>query len=58
MAKSNYKIMKVIVKERNSVHMYRDAQDCVGELLLKNDSAEQMNEIIERMDNYVQVMVN
>ena len=41
----------------DDVHKYRDAQDCIGELILKYDSAEQMNEIIENMDKYVKVMV-
>lgn len=39
------------------IHKYRDAQDCVGELILKYDSAEQMNEVIENMDMYVKVKV-
>ena len=46
------------IKEGDPVHKYRDAQDCVGELLLKYDSAEQMNAIIDNMDKYVHVMVN
>ena len=37
------------------VHKYRDAQDCVGELLLKYDSAEQMDYIIKHMDDYVHI---
>ena len=39
------------------VHKYRDAQDCVGELLLRYDSADQMHEIIENMDQYVRIKV-
>ena len=45
------------IKEGDPVHKYRDAQDCVGELLLKYDSAEQMNDIIENMDKYVKIKV-
>ena len=45
------------IKVGDPVHKYRDAQDCVGELLLKYDSAEQMNHIIEHMDDYVQIKV-
>ena len=45
------------IKEGDPVHKYRDTQDCVGELLLKYDSAEQMNDIIENMDKYVQIRV-
>ena len=39
------------------VHKYRDAQDCVGELMLKYESKEQMEEMIENMDKYVQIKV-
>ena len=46
------------IKLGDPVHKYRDAQDCVGELLLKYDNAEQMNDIIENMDKYVQIKVN
>lgn len=44
-------------KTGDDVHKYRDAQDCIGELVLKYDSAEQMNEVIENMDKYVKVRV-
>ena len=40
------------------VHKYRDAQDCVGELILRYDSREQMEDVIENMDKYVTVKVN
>ena len=40
------------------VHKYRDAQDCVGELILKYDSREQMDDIIENMDKFVTIKVN
>ncbi len=39
------------------VHKYRDAQDCVGELILKYDNREQMDEVIENMNKYVTVKV-
>lgn len=45
------------IKLCDPVHKYRDAQDCVGELLLKYDSVEQMNHIIEHMDDYVHIKV-
>jgi len=45
------------IKEGDSVHKYRDAQDCAGELLLKYDSVEQMNEIIENIDKYVHIKI-
>ena len=37
------------------VHKYRDAQDCVGELILKYESQEQMFDIIENMDRYFRI---
>ena len=39
------------------VHKYRDAQDCVGELILRYQNAEQMNDIIENMDDYLYIKV-
>lgn len=45
------------INEGDPVHKYRDAQDCVGELLLKYENAEQMNDIIENMDKYFHIKV-
>lgn len=45
------------IKEGAPVHKYRDAQDCVGELVLKYDNPKQMNEVIENMDKYVHIKV-
>ncbi len=39
------------------IHKYRDAQDCVGELLLKYDDVDEMNKIIENMNDYYRVLV-
>ena len=39
------------------VHKYRDAQDCIGELMLKYENREQMDYMIENMDQYVHVKV-
>ena len=41
----------------DSVHKYRDSQDCVGELILKYDNREQMDEVIAEMDKYVHILV-
>lgn len=41
----------------DTVHKYRDAQDCVGELILKYENREQMDEVIENMDKYVRIKV-
>lgn len=45
-------------KVGDPVHKYRDAQDCVGELILKYDDADQMRDVIENMDRYVQIKVS
>ena len=44
-------------KEDDVVHKYRDAQDCVGELILKYGSMHEMEDVIENMDEYVKVCV-
>lgn len=45
------------IKKGDPVHKYRDAQDCVGELILRYDSMDQMNDIIENMDKYIHIKV-
>ena len=45
------------VKVGEAIHKFRGAQDCIGELILKYDNPEQMNDIIENMDKYVRIMV-
>ena len=45
------------IKKGDLVHKYRDAQDCIGELILKYESTEQMNEMVANMDKYVRVIV-
>lgn len=37
------------------IHKYRDAQDCVGELILKYDSQKEMFDIIDNMDKYFRI---
>ena len=37
------------------IHKYRDAQDCVGELILKYDSQEEMFDIIENLDRHFRI---
>lgn len=39
----------------DTIHKYRDAQDCVGELILKYGSQKEMFEIIENMDRYFKI---
>lgn len=45
------------VKVGEAIHKFRGAQDCIGELILKYDTPEQMNDIIENMDKYVHIIV-
>lgn len=46
------------IKNGDFVHKYRDAQDCIGELLLKYESMDEMNHIIAHMDEYVHVIID
>lgn len=39
------------------VHRFRDAQDCIGEFILKYDSMQQMFDVIKNMENYINVEV-
>ena len=39
------------------IHKYRDAQDCVGELILKYDSMKEMFSIIENMDSLFSIKI-
>lgn len=45
------------IKEGDSVHKFRDAQDCTGELILKYENSDQMFDVINNMDKYVKVLV-
>ena len=45
------------IKEGDSVHKFRDAQDAIGTLIVKYDNVEQMFSMIENMDEYVKVKV-
>ena len=39
------------------LHEFRDAQDGIGEMIIKFESIEQMNEMLPHIDDYVKVMV-
>ncbi len=41
----------------DEVHRFRDAQDCIGEFILKYESMEQMFEVIKNMETYINVEV-
>ena len=45
------------VKVGEAIHKFRGAQDCIGELILKYDNPEQMNDIIENMDKFIHIKV-
>ena len=45
------------IKVGDFVHKFRDAQDCIGELILKYDSMEEMFKIIATIENYINVVV-
>ena len=44
-------------KKGDSVHKYRDAQDCIGELIIRYENQEQMFQMIENMNKYVTILV-
>ena len=46
------------IKIGDPVNKFRDAQDCIGELMIKYDSMDQMFDIINNMDKYVKVLVD
>lgn len=45
------------IKYGDPVHKFRDAQDCIGELILKFNDTDTMFEAIANMDKYVRVLV-
>ena len=45
------------IKIGDGVHKYRDAQDCIGELIVKYESKDEMFDVIENMDKYVRVKI-
>ena len=45
------------LKVGDEVHRFRDAQDCIGEFILKYESMEQMFEVIKIIESYINVEV-
>lgn len=45
------------IKIGDAVHKFRDAQDCIGEFILKYDNAQNMFDVISNMDKYVNIKV-
>lgn len=45
------------IKEGDMVHKFRDAQDCIGEFILKYESEEQMFDVIRNIENNIIVRV-
>ena len=39
------------------MHRFRDAQDCIGEFILKYENMDQMFEVIKNIENYINVEV-
>lgn len=45
------------LKVGDEVHRFRDAQDCIGEFILKYESMDQMFEVIKNIERYINVEV-
>lgn len=45
------------LKVGDEVHRFRDAQDCIGEFILKYDSMEEMFEVIKNIESYIKIEV-
>lgn len=45
------------IKPGDPVHKFRDAQDCIGEFILRYDNMEQMFEVIKNIESYINVEV-
>jgi len=45
------------IREGDSVHRFRDAQDCTGELILKFPDTDNMLSMLSDMDRYIKVIV-
>lgn len=45
------------LKIGDEVHRFRDAQDCIGEFILKYDSMEQMFEVIKNIEKFINIEV-
>ena len=45
------------LKVGDEVHRFRDAQDCIGEFILQYDSMEQMFEVINNIEKYINIKV-
>jgi len=46
------------IKEGDPVHKFRDAQDCIGEFILRYESMEEMFEVIRDIESKVEVKVD
>lgn len=46
------------IRPGDPVHKFRDAQDCIGEFILRYDSMDQMFEVIKSIEKYITVNVN
>lgn len=55
--KSNLVDWVTDIKYGASVHKFRDAQDCIGEFILRYDNMEQMFEVIRDMGKYIHIEI-
>lgn len=46
------------LKVGDEVHRFRDAQDCIGEFILRYDSMEQMFEVIKNIESKINIEIN
>lgn len=45
------------LKDGEEIHRFRDAQDCIGELILRYDTMDQMFDVITNIENFITVKV-
>lgn len=45
------------LKDGEPVHRFRDAQDCIGEFILRYKDTDEMFEVIRNMENYIHIDV-
>lgn len=46
------------VEVGDTIHKFRGAQDCIGELILRYDNPVQMMEIIKNIENYIHIKIS
>ena len=41
----------------DEIHRFRDAQDCIGEFILKYENMDEMFDVISKIEKFVNVVV-